>query len=115
MRDVIHLAVNAKSARASLGRKGRDDAAGMRQIGLRRREARVDCCNLIGVNCDTADKTVTARYPAALREAVRILEIRIQGIEGQNIGRAGGKQALRSRHLIRESPVDRKSTRLNSS
>src|SRR3989442_6981641 len=80
MRHVVHLAVDAKRSSVGLCRESRNDAARMGQIGIGRGEACIDRRDLIGVNGDPPDKSVTARDPAALREPIPILEIRIQGL-----------------------------------
>lgn len=77
MRNIVHLAVNPDCADIWLGRKCGDYAARMREISVRRREAAVNGCDLIGVDRDPADKSVSARNPTAFRESFLILEIGI--------------------------------------
>src|SRR4030081_1389792 len=105
MRHVVHLAVDTERSRVWLGREGRHHAAGMRQIGTRWREARIDGCDLIGMNGNASYEAVTSCDPATFRQSPRILEIRIQRAERLDARRAGGKQTLRPRDLIRERPV----------
>src|SRR5712671_4267454 len=80
MRHVVHLAVDAERSSVGLGREGRNDTTRMRQIGLRRRKAGIDRSDLIGVDCDPSNKSVTSRDPAAFRQTILILEISIEGV-----------------------------------
>src|SRR5262245_61916470 len=105
MRHVVHLAVDADRTNVRLCGERRDDTACMFKIGVRRREACIYGCDLIGVDRDPADKSVPSRDLAAFRQPLLILEINVQGLERRSTSRAGGKQALRARHLIGKGPT----------
>ena len=94
MRYVIHFAVNADGADIRLGCEGRNDAARMREIGLRWREAFIDRGDLIGMNRDASDKPVAARNPATLGQSGLIPIITVQGLERENTRRVGGEKGL---------------------
>src|SRR6202140_2273288 len=81
MRHVVHLAVDTERSGVGLGRKGRDDTARMRQIGVRRREAFVDRRDLIGMNRDAPDKAIPPRDPAAFRKTLSIPEVATHRID----------------------------------
>src|SRR5205814_642391 len=72
---------------------------------LGRREAFIDRRDLNRVNSDLSDKAVAARDPAALRQSLLVLEIRIQRIQRHDARGPRRKQALRPRHLIRKRPA----------
>src|ERR1700733_1438443 len=105
MRHVVHLAIDADRSNVGARSKGRHDAAGMRQIGFRWREARIDGRDLIGVNGDAADETIPARDPAAFRKTFRILEVSIQRLERLHPRGTSREQALGPGYLVRERPL----------
>ena len=91
MRHVVHLAVDPDRSDLGIGGECGDDAARVFEIGLRRRKASIDGCDLIGMDRDPADKSVPACDPATFRKSVLILEIRIQGFKRRGAGRTGGE------------------------
>src|SRR5664279_5207987 len=105
MRHVVHLAIDADRSDVGARSEGRHDAARMRKVGCRWREARIDGRDLIGVNGDAADETITARDPAAFRKALRILEVTVQCLERLHTRGASREQALGPRDLIGEGPL----------
>jgi hypothetical protein len=71
--------------------EGRNDAAGVSQIGVGRGEAGVDDGNLIRMYRDAPDEPVAAGNPATFGESDLIPKITVQRIERENASRVGGE------------------------
>ncbi len=80
MRHVVHFAVERHCARA--GRKGPDDAPRQRHFGIARRERLIDHRDLVWMDGKTAGESIVARGFARKAQAVGILVIDVDRVDG---------------------------------
>src|SRR6516165_420532 len=107
MGNVIHLPVNAERSRLRLRGEGCNYALSQRNISVRRRETGINHGDLIGMDSDTSGETVTPRDLAISGKSRLVTKIDVERINRCDIRGGGGKQALRTGHLVRKAPTTR--------
>src|SRR5512135_2129857 len=79
MRLVEHLAVERCSTRARS--KRRDDILGMRNVGRRRREGRIDRLDLIGMDRQHSGETLALRQARSTLQALGVAEVGMERLD----------------------------------
>ena len=100
MRNVDHLAVDAERPGGRIGLECGDDPARVLDLGFGRRVSAVDDRDLVGVDGEAADETVTPGAPAILLEPIGIAKVREHGVDRCDLGGRRREKALGARQLI---------------